>query len=82
VVCDSVIEKRSQDARNAKKLDPLLRYVTSVGCRRDALLRHFGEYLKECSGCDRCARWPRFWKGREAWKRARRGTGDAPGRAA
>lgn len=57
---------------DAKKLDPLLRYVTSVGCRRDALLRHFGEYLRECSGCDRCAKWPSFWKGRERWRRSRR----------
>lgn len=56
---------------DVRKLDPLLRYVTSVGCRRHLLLRHFGEYLRECSGCDRCAKWPSFWKGREVWKRGR-----------
>jgi ATP-dependent DNA helicase RecQ len=40
-----------------RKLDPLVRYLTSVSCRRERLLRHFGEMLRHCNGCDRCERW-------------------------
>ena len=44
------------------KLDPLLRYVDALGCRRELLLRHFGEHLVRCAGCDRCAAWKRLWR--------------------
>ena len=50
---------------HARKLDPLLRYVTSAGCRRQMLLRHFGESLRRCGGCDRCRRWSSLWRHRE-----------------
>ena len=42
-----------------RRLDPLLRYLTSFGCRRERLLLHFGETLRRCGGCDRCERWRR-----------------------
>ena len=45
---------------DAAKLDPLLRYVTAVTCRREILLRHFGERMKACAGCDRCVAWKRI----------------------
>ncbi len=38
------------------KLEPLLRYVSTFGCRRRLLLDHFGERMRHCAGCDRCLR--------------------------
>ncbi len=43
------------------RLDPLLRYLQSFGCRRERLLAHFGETMRHCAGCDRCERWRRAW---------------------
>jgi ATP-dependent DNA helicase RecQ len=43
-----------------RRLDPLLRYLTAFGCRRAALLAHFGERLRQCGGCDRCEKWARW----------------------
>jgi ATP-dependent DNA helicase RecQ len=37
------------------KLDALIAYTEAVGCRRQVLLRHFGEALAEpCGNCDGC----------------------------
>jgi ATP-dependent DNA helicase RecQ len=52
---------------DARRLDPLLRYLTSFSCRRERLLRHFGESPRRCGGCDRCERWRRI---RQAWRLA------------
>lgn len=49
-----------------RTLEPLLRYVSTLGCRRALLLRHFGEELRHCAGCDRCEWWRTFWRGRAA----------------
>ncbi len=46
---------------DVRKLDPLFRYLTTPACRRRLLLRHFGESLGRCNGCDRCESWRRFW---------------------
>jgi len=46
---------------DARKLDPLLRYVSTLTCRREMLLGHFGERMKRCHGCDRCEAWRRVW---------------------
>jgi ATP-dependent DNA helicase RecQ len=43
-----------------RRRDPLLRYLTALGCRRSLLLAHFGERLRHCSGCDRCVKWQRW----------------------
>ena len=51
---------------DAAKLEPLLRYVSTMTCRRELLLRHFGERLGRCGGCDRCDAWRRLWRGRAA----------------
>ena len=51
---------------SAAKLDPLLRYVSALTCRREILLRHFGERMTRCAGCDRCTAWKRFWSRRRA----------------
>ncbi len=44
-----------------RRLDPLLRYLTSFGCRRARLLAHFGERMRRCGGCDRCEKWARWF---------------------
>jgi len=49
-----------------RKLEPLLRYVSALTCRREVLLRHFGERMVHCGGCDRCLAWRRFMRGRAA----------------
>ena len=48
----------------AAKLEPLLRFISTFGCRRSVVLRHFGETPKHCGGCDRCDRAPRLAWGR------------------
>jgi len=53
-----------------RRLDPLVRYLTAFTCRRELLLRHFGEYRGRCGHCDRCERWDRLW-GRRPAGRAR-----------
>ncbi len=42
---------------DARKLEPLIRYLTAFVCRRELLLAHFGQSGERCLGCDRCARW-------------------------
>jgi ATP-dependent DNA helicase RecQ len=51
---------------DASKLDPLLRYVSALTCRREILLRHFGERMLRCAGCDRCQAWRRLMR----WRRS------------
>ena len=48
------------------RLEPLLRYISALTCRRELLLRHFGERMGRCGGCDRCEAWHRLWHGRAA----------------
>jgi ATP-dependent DNA helicase RecQ len=50
----------------AAKLEPLLRYVSALTCRREVLLRHFGERMRRCGGCDRCDAWKRWWSRRRS----------------
>jgi ATP-dependent DNA helicase RecQ len=52
--------------RERWKLEPLLRYISALTCRRKVLLRHFGKPGARCGGCDRCAAWRRLWKGGRA----------------
>ena len=51
---------------DGERLEPLLRYLGALTCRRDVLLRHFGERAARCAGCDRCQAWRRVWRGRGA----------------
>ncbi len=44
------------------KLDALLGYAETTGCRRQLLLRYFGEVRAEpCGNCDNCLDPPRTW---------------------
>jgi len=45
---------RPQDFRWGEITASMRAYVEGRGCRRRALLAHFGERLQRCTGCDRC----------------------------
>ena len=48
------------------KLDALLGWCEVTSCRRQALLRHFGDDLaKDCGNCDLCLTPPQTWDGTE-----------------
>ncbi|TBR08995.1 MAG: DNA helicase RecQ, partial [Lysobacter sp.] len=54
-----------------RKLDALLGYCESTGCRRQALLRWFGEEREDlCGNCDNCLDPPQSWDGTDAARKA------------
>lgn len=54
-----------------RKLDALLGYCEATGCRRQALLRWFGEdHPGACGNCDNCIAPPASWDGTEAARKA------------
>jgi ATP-dependent DNA helicase RecQ len=53
------------------KLDALIGYVESTGCRRQTLLAYFGEpHAGGCGNCDNCLAPPRTWDATEAARKA------------
>ncbi|WIM06686.1 MAG: DNA helicase RecQ [Candidatus Nitricoxidivorans perseverans] len=46
-----------------QKLDAMLAYCESAGCRRTVLLNHFGETKDACGNCDTCQTPPELWDG-------------------
>ena len=69
-----VDESQAGDARKRverQKLDALLGFVESTQCRRQVLLRYFGEiYGAPCGNCDNCLEPPQTWDGTEAAQKA------------
>ncbi|HEY5612438.1 MAG TPA: DNA helicase RecQ [Lysobacter sp.] len=54
-----------------RKLDALLGYCESTGCRRQALLGWFGEpHPGACGNCDNCLEPPQSWDGTQAARKA------------
>jgi len=54
-----------------KKLDTLLGYCESTGCRRQTLLANFGEdYPQPCGNCDNCLEPPQTWDATVAAQKA------------
>ena len=54
-----------------RKLDALLGYCESTGCRRRQLLAYFGESLPgDCGNCDNCLQPPETWDGTIAAQKA------------
>ena len=54
-----------------RKLDALLGFCESTGCRRQALLGWFGEeHAGACGNCDNCLHPPECWDGTEAARMA------------
>ena len=45
---------RRRRRESARRLDAMLGYARTRGCRRRALLGWFGERVDRCGGCDRC----------------------------
>ncbi|MGX2039711.1 DNA helicase RecQ [Methylocaldum sp. MU1018] len=53
------------------KLDSMLGFCELTGCRRQALLRYFGEISdKPCGNCDNCLDPPDTWDGTDAARKA------------
>ena len=52
------------------KLEALLAYCESAGCRRVALLAYFGEQAAPCGQCDTCLDPTEVWDGTEAARKA------------
>jgi ATP-dependent DNA helicase RecQ len=62
-------EERKQLER--RKLDALVGYCESTGCRRRTLLAYFGEqYSGACGHCDNCLQPPQSWDGTVAAQKA------------
>ena len=62
-------EHRRQVER--RKLDALLGYCESTGCRRQTLLAYFGEpHPGACGNCDNCLQPAQTWDGTEAARKA------------
>ncbi len=54
-----------------RKLDALLGYCESTGCRRQSLLGWFGEtHAGGCGNCDNCLQPPQSWDGTQAARKA------------
>ncbi|HET6436298.1 MAG TPA: DNA helicase RecQ [Xanthomonadaceae bacterium] len=54
-----------------RKLDALIGYCESTGCRRQTLLAYFGEaHPGACGHCDNCLVPPQSWDGTEAARKA------------
>ncbi|HJY78057.1 MAG TPA: DNA helicase RecQ [Burkholderiales bacterium] len=52
------------------KLDALLGFCETAGCRRVRLLHYFGEEARPCGNCDTCLDPPRTWDATEAARKA------------
>ena len=53
------------------KLDALIGYCESTGCRRRSLLAYFGEaHAGDCGNCDNCLQPPSTWDATEAARKA------------
>ncbi len=62
-------EERKQLER--RKLDALIGYCESTGCRRQTLLAYFGEpHPGACGNCDNCLEPPKSWDGTVAAQKA------------
>lgn len=46
-----------------QKLDAMLGFCETAGCRRTLLLNYFGETTQACGNCDTCLDPPRLWDG-------------------
>ena len=54
----------------SQKLNALLGYCELIDCRRQTLLRYFGQQSEPCGNCDNCLSPPSTWDGTEAAQKA------------
>jgi len=75
VLLQRMIEQSESDAERKqverRKLDALIGYCESTGCRRQTLLAYFGEaHPGDCGHCDNCLQPPQSWDGTVAAQKA------------
>lgn len=58
--------ERDHQMREFKRLDALIGYCETSGCRRQALLNYFGETTAPCGNCDNCLNPPEQVEATEA----------------
>ena len=63
---DESVAPEEQKRIERQKLDAMLGYCETAGCRRALLLRYFGEAHGPCGNCDTCLNPPELWDGTEA----------------
>ena len=75
IMLRQMVENSEADERHKQverhKLDAMLGLCEVTSCRRQTLLRYFGEELPEpCGNCDNCLSPPATWDGTEAARKA------------
>jgi ATP-dependent DNA helicase RecQ len=63
---DESAAPEEQKCIERQKLDAMLGYCETAGCRRTLLLRYFGEEHGACGNCDTCLAPPELWDGTTA----------------
>ncbi len=67
---DEGLAPQDRKAADHARLNALLGLAESTGCRRQVLLRYFGEASDPCGNCDLCERPPALFDGTEAVRKA------------
>ncbi|AXC49176.1 DNA helicase RecQ [Paracoccus suum] len=67
---DEGLADDSRKSADHGRLNALLGLADAPGCRRQVLLRYFGEDTAPCGNCDHCDRPPELWDATEAVRKA------------
>ncbi len=67
---DESVAGEEQKRVERSKLDALLAWCETVGCRRSLLLKYFSEDAGACGNCDTCLTPPQLWDGTVAAQKA------------
>ena len=67
---DEGLAEADRKAADHGRLNALLGLAEAPGCRRQVLLRYFGEDSGPCGNCDHCDRPPEVWDATEAVQKA------------
>ena len=67
---DEGLAPPDRKAADHARLNALLGLAEATGCRRQVLLRYFGEASEPCGNCDLCERPPALFDGTEAVRKA------------
>ncbi|MCB2102921.1 MAG: DNA helicase RecQ, partial [Rhodobacterales bacterium] len=68
IIASEAAEEQKRVERS--KLDALLGYCETAGCRRQVLLSYFGDHCEPCGNCDTCLAPPETFDGTQAVQKA------------